>query len=194
LKAENVKRSKNNRFLPVYKTWSLENFNEGYTVKHGGRFWVRLPKHHRANPSGNVLRSIAAYEAYHPGIKVTKEYNIHHKDENRLNDSEENLVMLKHGEHTRLHWKGKSRKGQNDHLKNGRDLNCEYCGKAFYRAPWETNKTNFCSRKCFHESKREVRTCPVCKTSFKIIKSSSKECCSRKCGFELKHERRMLNV
>ena len=194
MKPENLKRNALGRFVPVYKIWSLDNFDEGYIAKHGPRFWVRMPEHHRANPSGNVLRSIAAYEAYHPGIKVTVDFVIHHKDENKLNDSKENLQLMEFGEHTSYHWKGVKRPDMNQHLKNGKDLNCKYCGKVFYRAPWETNKTNFCSRKCFHESKREVRTCPVCETTFKIIKSSSKECCSRKCGFTLKHERRMLNV
>jgi len=194
MKPENLRRDNNNRFLPVYKIWSLDNFNEGYITKHGPRFWVRLPGHHRANPSGNVLRSIAAYEAYHPGTKVTTDYVIHHKDENKLNDSKENLQLMKFGEHTTHHWKGAKRPGQNDNLKTGKIIKCEHCGKEIYRTPWETNKTNFCSQKCHYANKRkpkENRTCPECGLTFLVKPSSKKECCSRECGFKLKHKRRV---
>lgn len=187
MKQENLVRNEKGRFEPVYKTWSLNNFNEGYIPKHERRFMVRLPKHHRANANGWVLRSIAAYEAYHPGEKITKEFVAHHKDEDKLNDSKENLKKIEFGAHTRLHWLGKSRIKQNKHLKNGKIVNCDYCKKEFYRAPWETHKNNYCNRDCKHNVGKEIRECPICKNKFEIIKSSLKICCSRHCGFTLRY-------
>ena len=192
MKEENLTRDELGRFKVVYKTWSLENFNEGFINSHG-RFRVRLPSHHKANPYGWVNRSHAAYEAYHPDDIVTIEYVVHHVDENKLNDSKENLEKILHGEHTRLHCLGKKKPWVNQHLKNGENVNCEHCGKEFYRAPWETSAKNFCDRKCKHDFGREKRTCPICGVEFEMIKSRKQECCSKQCASTTANKERLLN-
>ena len=89
--------------VPVYKDWSLDNFDEGYTCSTHNRFKVRLPSHHRADKNGWVYRNVVAYEAYHPGTIVTRDYVVHHIDGDRLNDSKENLQLLPRIEHANLH-------------------------------------------------------------------------------------------
>jgi hypothetical protein len=188
MKLENAKRDKNGKFIPLYKVWNLKHFNEGY-INSNGRFVVRVPNHHRANSNGWIIRSIVAYEAFHPSEKVTKEYVVHHKDENRLNDSKKNLEKILFGEHTRIHWSGKSREGQNEYLKTGKYLKCPTCGKIFYRAKGALIAINYCSRSCYYISKRSPlveRKCPWCKKIFIISEHRDQECCSKSCSAKLK--------
>jgi len=88
-----------------YKPFSLDNFNDGYVFD--GRLIVSLPGHHRANKNGYVFRSIVAYEIYYPDKLITKEFEIHHKNENKFDDSKENLMCLTKAEHRTLHHKGR---------------------------------------------------------------------------------------
>jgi len=183
MKPENIIRNKgNNRFEPVYKIWSLNDFDEGYVLSHHNRFMVRIPEHHRANATGWIFRSIAAYEAYHPGEMVTKEFAIHHKDENRLNDSKENLEKMLFGDHTRHHCKGRSNKEAGKKMRTGAIVKCNYCGKEFYRAPWETSKTNFCSKFCWYTSRQRKVICKYCNKEFIVPKSRKiAKFCSKLC-------------
>jgi RNA polymerase-binding transcription factor DksA len=148
------------RFVSKYKEWSLDNFDDGYISKYDGRFIVIKPGHTRADKSGQIFRSIVAYEAYNNDI-VPIGYVIHHKDGNRLNDNKENLVKMEHGEHTRLHWTGKSREGQNEHLRNGQYLVCTQCGCRIYRPQWRLNRFTpimpFCCAKCRNDFNRNKK-------------------------------------
>lgn len=182
MRKENIIRDNNGKFQPVYKIWSLKNFNDGYVNFHG-RFMVRLPNHHRANKNGWVIRAIAAYEAYHHRERVTTDYVIHHKDENKLNDSKENLIKMKFGEHTRLHWKGKSRQGQNKHLRTGKERNCPICHVKFYRAAWGLLKTNYCSKKCWYARNKITVHCNTCGKEFVKFKHRVRKVnfCTRVC-------------
>ncbi len=86
--------------VKVKEKWSLERMNEGYKAQR--RFRVYLPTHPRANKAGYVLRSIAAYEAYHK-VEVTPREIIHHRDGDTLNDSESNLQSMTRSEHQMYH-------------------------------------------------------------------------------------------
>lgn len=149
---------KTGRFVRKYRNWDLKYFDEGY-VNSNGRFIVLCPDHPRASKSGWVFRSIVAYETYH-NIKVTKEYDIHHKDGNKLNDSKGNLIKIKHGKHSRLHNVGIDRRECNKHLRKGKYLKCESCGIFFYRPQWVMNhnrsKRVFCSTECYHNRGNNV--------------------------------------
>lgn len=139
-----------------HNIWSLKNFNDGYarhnrkTGEH--RFFVYLPNHHRANSCGYVLRSIVAYEAYHPGEIVTKDFVVHHKDRNTLNDLDTNLDKITHDLHMKHHFK-----------KPEIRMMCENCKLYFNfkvaKYSKETrNLRRFCSQKCYHESSTGRRT------------------------------------
>ncbi len=145
-KKDNTGRNEDGTFKRIRKPFSLDNFNDGY-VDNRGRFRVWLPEHPRAYESGYVLRSIITYELYH-GISVPKENDIHHKDENRLNDSKENLEMMTHGEHSAM-----SNRLPGAHIIRV----CQHCQKEFTIERWrlkDPSRGKYCSQKCFHAHKR----------------------------------------
>ncbi len=137
-------RDERGRFKRTRTPFSLENFNEGY-VDVNGRFKVWTLENPRSNKNGYTFRSIVAYTLYHD-TPVPEEYDIHHKDENRLNDSKENLEMLPHGEHTALH-------------RRMPEINriCKHCKKEFLIKKWrlkDPKRGQYCSQKCYHSHKR----------------------------------------
>jgi len=142
------------RFKRLHYEWSLDNFDDGFSVNLRGkkRFKVYKPNHPRANLMGHMLRSIVAYEAYHD-IEVPLNMEIHHKDGNTLNDNKENLVLLSNSEHQRIH--AIERGSLIKHI-------CEHCGKPFYIQKYRLKdlssgikkRGRFCSQKCYHEHPR----------------------------------------
>jgi len=135
-------RNPNGTFKQTTNIFSIKNFNDGY-VDADGRFRVRVPNHPRAYSEGYIFRSIIAYELYH-NTKVPLSMDVHHKDGNRLNDSKENLVLIKHSEHSSLH-----------NVKRRVDIPrvCKHCGKEFLIKRWrlkDTTRGIFCTKKCFH--------------------------------------------
>lgn len=64
---------------------------------------------------------------------------------------------------------------------------CEHCGKIIFKTPYRYNmsQNHFCSHKCADEYRRliltEERFCPICGSSFRTGKNSSKTYCSMKC-------------
>ena len=96
-----LERNTQGQFKRKHLPWSLESFDDGY-VDATGRMRVYRPDHPRSSSNGYIMRSIVAYEAYH-GITVERGFEIHHKDENRLNDSIENLEMINGLVHARMH-------------------------------------------------------------------------------------------
>lgn len=140
------------RFQQVHQRWSLENFDDGY-VDAKGRFRVYLPDHPRAATNGYVLRAIVAFEAY-SGETVEPGFLVHHKDENRLNDSHENLEKLSHSRHQLIH------KGSDVYLV------CEKCGVEFPVKKWRIDQRiretgqppKFCGQLCFRAAGRSEVT------------------------------------
>jgi len=136
----------NGDFKRVRRLWSIDNFNDGY-VDNRGRFRVWVPNHPRAYNEGYIFRSIVAYETYHDVI-ISKEYDVHHIDGDKLNDSKENLEIMLHGKHSILH-------NINPNLYVIRI--CENCKKEFKIKWFKLKDTSgcqrrgrFCSQKCYH--------------------------------------------
>ncbi len=106
-----------------------------------GRFKVYAPDHHRSGKHGYVFRSIIACELYN-NITIPTTMAVHHKDENRLNDSKENLEVMIFGKHTTLH--------QRD-LSSDIKRICEVCKKEFIIKRWrlkDPTRGKFCSVYC----------------------------------------------
>jgi 5-methylcytosine-specific restriction endonuclease McrA len=87
---------------------------ESYIAK--GRIGVYIPDHPKANSSGYVLRYRYLMEQK-LGRFLLPEEHVHHKDGNKLNDSEDNLEILTRSEHTREHFKRKLDYDQIEKLK-----------------------------------------------------------------------------
>lgn len=77
---------------------------ESYISK--GRIGVYVPEHPKANNRGYVLRYRYRMEQKLGRLLLPDEH-VHHKDGNKLNDSEDNLEVLSRSEHTKEHFKKK---------------------------------------------------------------------------------------
>ena len=137
-------RGSDGQYVRTHQHWSLEHFDDGY-VDATGRMRVYFPGHPRASRGGYVLRAIVVYEAYH-AEPVTTEFNIHHKDTNRLNDSKDNLVKLTHERHSSLH-----------HPRQRVQRVCKTCHGTFEIKPYrlkETGRGSYCSHTCYQKAPR----------------------------------------
>ncbi len=142
-------RDNTGTFIRTHKRFSLDNFDDGW-IDNKGRFRVWLPEHQRAYEGGYILRSRIAYELYHD-IEVLPEYDIHHKNGNKLDDSKKNLEMMSHSKHTSL-----------TNAPRNRDLcrYCNYCGNEFMISRHrlrESGRGRYCSQQCYRTSRKEIR-------------------------------------
>lgn len=143
------------RYQRVHNVWSLENFNDGYINK-SGRFRVYFPEHPRADKMGYIFRSIVTYETHH-GVSVPIEMVIHHINENRLDDSKENLLMLTRGSHSSLHNQKRIEAAKIRRV-------CKQCKQEFtikrseLKGPSRTG--SFCSKECYFKSMKGMARVP----------------------------------
>lgn len=140
-------RNPDGTFKRVRKQFSLDNFNDGY-VDADGRFRVWMPDNPRSYKEGYILRSIAAYELYH-NIQVPFDYDIHHIDGNRLNDSKNNLELVNHKVHGINHNIQKKANAQITRK-------CLTCGNefSFARFRLRDHPKKFCSFRCYNVYRR----------------------------------------
>jgi endogenous inhibitor of DNA gyrase (YacG/DUF329 family) len=161
------------RFVRTRNAWTLENFNDGH-VSNRGRFIVYRPDYPRAWDNGCALRSHVHWWIS-TGDVVPVGCNLHHRNEDKLDDRIENLELLGHGEHTALH----SRKPPNV-------LICVQCGNSFVASRGRHRK--FCSQRCYHQAPKDSRRvsmiCEECGQSFEVIRSHAKRrrFCSQSCA------------
>lgn len=144
---DRTKRGLDGCFIRKHRDWTPENTEDGY-VDNRGRFRVYLPLHPRSFEDGYVLRAIIHYEYFNSEI-VTKEFDIHHKDKNRLNDTKDNLSKILHSKHSKLH---------NPQRRIGRV--CIVCKKNFEITPsrLEHRRGKYCSLVCRYKENQEKKT------------------------------------
>ena len=68
----------------------------------GGRVAVYIPEHPSANNRGYILKSRFIMEQK-LGRILRPDEEVHHKDEDSLNDAEDNFEVISTAEHARLH-------------------------------------------------------------------------------------------
>ena len=138
-----------------HSPWDGSVWDEGF-LGNRGYFYVYRPDHPKANHMGMVRRHHVVWWIV-TGEVIESPYALHHINGIKNDDLPNNLEKVEHGEHTRIHWTGKTREGQNDHLKNGSYFVCLVCGELFYRHQWIINhnksKHNFCSKGCYRSRK-----------------------------------------
>jgi hypothetical protein len=134
-----VKKNKSNgRFVRTRTPWTPSRWNNGHVDKKG-RFRVYRPDCPRAGKDGYCFRAHVVYWL-HNGFVHPRNRELHHKDENKLNDKIGNLIPLTHSEHRRIH------------QENWVFIKCKGCGKPFREHAWRVASRNvkFCGQKCFH--------------------------------------------
>lgn len=107
----------------------------GCIVNDQGYRLVYLPGHHRADNKGYVREHILVMESVLQR-PLERHEQVHHKDENRLNNHPDNLEVLSHAEH-------KERHRNPDNYGD-----CEVCGNPFRKARYHGRVQGTCSRKC----------------------------------------------
>lgn len=108
-------------------------------IKKGDYLYALVPDHPNATKNGYVLMHRVVMEN-HLGRLLEKNEIVHHLDENKHNNSIENLQVMGSKEHNRMH------------SSTGRtivELVCPCCGKAFSRELRAVHGgQSFCSRSC----------------------------------------------
>ena len=90
---------------PNYENTGEKNPNfKGDRLNKFGYKILYKPSHPNSDSYGYVLEHRYVMSE-HLGRPLTKEEVVHHKDENKTNNSIENLQLMSHSEHTRLHRK-----------------------------------------------------------------------------------------
>ncbi len=167
-------RDEKGRFKRKHHMWTPSNTNDGY-VNFAGRFEVYLPTHKRANKSGYILRSIVHYEYFNDDV-VKIGFDIHHKNEDRLDDSKENLEKIYHSKHSKFHNKNK--------IKDIEKI-CLTCQGKFSIKVWrlkDKTRGKYCSPECFRKRKISKKTRDKMSKSRTINKWSKRYDNCIKCG------------
>ena len=127
-------------------SWSWKG---GKRINHNGYIEINKPSHHRARGNGYVFEHIIVCENK-IGRKLKKDECVHHKNENRKDNSPDNLKVMKKGKHKSYHAKKRKRKGEY--------LLCPVCKKSFYVKPSHLKARKTCSFKCAGKLFKEYYT------------------------------------
>lgn len=74
--------------------------------------------------------------------------------------------------------------------RTGHDVECDYCGKIFYRRQYHIDRQEhkFCTQECqikyLHKERFEIRKCEICQKEFECSKLSTQRFCSNECNGE----------
>lgn len=112
-------------------------------IHKGNYMYALVPEHPNATKNGYVLLHRVVMEN-HLGRLLLPEEVVHHIDENKFNNSIENLRILSKVEHAKLHQIG--------HERTYKSFTCPQCGKIFSKEIRECHGSRkygpFCSRSC----------------------------------------------
>ncbi|QIW89910.1 HNH endonuclease [Bacillus phage Izhevsk] len=117
---------------------------------------VYMPSHHRASDDGIVYEHIVVAEQI-LGRELRDEEEVHHEDENKHNNSPDNLfVFATKADHTRYHHNGIMIKVEDYYISPSevKVSTCEVCEKSFnYYEKSQTGK--YCSLDCSSKGRRK---------------------------------------
>lgn len=133
------------------------------------------------NKDGHFATGTGIHRAvwqYYNG-KIPEGYEIHHIDENPVNNDIKNLTCLQATKHHSHHMQ----------KRESQEYTCQFCGQKFLSNG--IGKIRFCSTKCnnaWHtHCDKETRKCVVCGKDFQTRRQSRTVCCSPSCGVIFAH-------
>lgn len=124
---------------------------------------IYLPNHHRSKQNGCVDEHIIIAEKI-LGRKIKEKEVVHHIDNNKTNNNEDNLmIFVSSSDHIKYHKRDNPKiKEIEKNLFIVEDTNiatCMFCGNLFHSS---INRKYFCSRKCFIEYNKNINIDPFC--------------------------------
>lgn len=135
-------RDEAGRFRRIRSMWTPESWSDGYVDNHG-YFRVYRPDCPAAWEDGYAKRYVVVFWLATGRIPDPGE-DLHHRDEDRTNDCFENLTLIGHGEHGRLH-------------NPKTEIVCVCCAEAFPLPRGKLARSvRFCSQSCYHAWPRSV--------------------------------------
>jgi hypothetical protein len=141
---------------------------EGYII-------VYDPNHHRSQSNGYVYEHIIIAEEMLNRLLDENEC-VHHLDENKQNNSLDNLIIFKtKSDHSRFHKTGLLEKIGDTYIgieNIGLIKKCKYCGKEFKTFRLDLSKAIYCSEKCAKTSNRRCDR-PTKQELLNLIKSKT---------------------
>lgn len=143
-------RTDKGTFARIHQIWDGKNWDDGF-VDNNGRFRVYRPDYPRSFKDGYAFRAHIVWWLTTQIIPKDGE-EIHHCDEDKLNDTFDNLKLLIKKQHDDYH--------AQKLLMNRTELVCDWCGNTFKRVAYRANnptKYKFCSRKCNIQHRWGVR-------------------------------------
>lgn len=120
--------------------WTPARWNDGY-IDNNGRFRVYRPDYPRAYAMGYALRYHVVWWLHH-GEPHPEGTNLHHINEDKLDDKLENLECLDHAEHVSLHRRIEKL-----------TCCCNNCDNTLQETPnrvYNYGRGKFCSQNCLH--------------------------------------------
>lgn len=139
-----------------------------------GYVMVYKPNHHRAKGNGYVAEHILKAEEM-LGRELRELEEVHHEDEDRTNNSFDNLyVFATKEDHVRYHHNGVMVKENDYYISpdiNSKEGTCSVCGARFTYKSYEQLGI-YCSKECTHVGQRNTDR-PTKEELLELIKSKS---------------------
>lgn len=155
-------------------------------IIHCGYYWVYMPDHPLATKNGYIRehRLIAEKElatneqliCINGQNVLNPALDVHHIDENKLNNDVKNLQIVTTSEHMQIHGEKKTKKVKKI---------CKNCGKEYEVINSRKETSKFCCKECMDEFKKKNMIediCPVCGKTFSHSKNMQRTCCSVECS------------
>jgi hypothetical protein len=135
-----------------------------------------------AHASGYALRSRVVWWLHTGEVIIGREIDVHHDNEDKIDDRLDNLKRLDHPVHSRLH---------NPKTVEMVERSCGTCGGSFKIEKWrlrDKSRGQFCSQGCYQlREQKKIRvavSCQECGKSYEVIPSrlDKTKFCSYECA------------